>query len=129
MDVKSIPSPILGVEDIPPFGEEKAPRRKWHHLFLICRKNEWPRAWDSLINGCHQALEDDEDDDTWFKGEYKKEELINRLPSGQEIDGVKTPKDFAVEVAAKKAEKAAAKKKKLDSAAENAAAKAAKASS
>ena len=127
VDVKSIASPILGVEDIPPFGEEKAPRRKRHHLFLIRRKSEWPRAWDSLINGCHQALEDDEDDDTWFEGEYEKEELIDRLPSGREMHGVKTPEDFAVEVAAKTAEKVAAKKKKLDSAAENAAAKAAKA--
>jgi hypothetical protein len=44
VDVKSIVSPILGIEDIPPFGEEKAPRRKRHHLFLIRRKNEWPRA-------------------------------------------------------------------------------------
>ncbi len=100
-----IASPILGVKDIPPFGEEKAPRRKRHHLFLIRHKNEWPRAWDSLINGCHQALEDDEDDDTWFEGENKKEELIDRLPSGREIHGVKTPEDFAVEVAAKTAER------------------------
>jgi hypothetical protein len=72
VDVKSIVSPILGIEDIPPFGEEKAPRRKRHHLFLIRCKNEWPRAWDSLINGCHHALEDDEDDDTWFEAEYEK---------------------------------------------------------
>ncbi len=72
-------------------------------------------------------MEDDEDDDTWFEGEYEKEELIDRLPSGREIHGVKTPEDFAVEVAAKTAEKVAAKKKKLDSATENAAAKAAKA--
>jgi hypothetical protein len=105
VDVKLIASPILGVKDIPPFGEEKAPRRKRHHLFLIRHKNEWPRAWDSLINGCHQALEDDEDDDTWFEGENKKEELIDRLPSGREIHGVKTPEDFAVEVAAKTAER------------------------
>ena len=68
VDVNSVASPIFGIEDTPTFGEEKAPRRKRLHLFLIRRNNEWPCAWDSLINGCHHALEDDEDNDTWFKG-------------------------------------------------------------
>ncbi|KAI2495150.1 hypothetical protein MHU86_19381 [Fragilaria crotonensis] len=98
-----------------------------HYLFLIRRKAEWPRAWDSLINRCHHDLEHDVDDDTWFEEEYEKDELINRLPSGREIYSVKTPEDFAAEVAAEKAEKVAAKKKKEHAAAEKASAKAAKA--
>ena len=124
VDVESIRSPILGIPDIP-FGT-KPPRHKQHYLFLIRRKAEWPRAWDSLINRCHHDLEHDLDDDTWFEEEYEKE-LIGRLPSGREIYSVKTPEDFAAEVAAKKAEKVAAKKKKEDAAAQKAAAKAAKA--
>ncbi|KAI2492626.1 hypothetical protein MHU86_21940 [Fragilaria crotonensis] len=76
-----------------------------HYLFLIRRKAEWPRAWDSLINRCHHDLEHDVDDDTWFEEEYEKDELINRLPSGREIYSVKTPEDFAAEVAAEKAER------------------------
>ena len=126
VDVKSIVAPILGIEDIPPFGVEKAPRRKRCHLFLICRKAEWHRAWDSLINKCHHDLERDVDDDTWFEEEYEKE-FVGRMPSGREIHRVKTPEEFDAEVAAKKAEKVAAKKKKDDEAAEKAAVKAAKA--
>ena len=126
VDVKSIVLPILGIEDIPPFGVEKAPRRKRCHLFLIRRKAEWPRAWDSLINKCHHDLEDDVDDDTWFEEKYEKE-FIGRLPSGREIHRVKTPKEFDAEVAANKAKKVAAKKKKEDDPAEKAAAKAAEA--
>ena len=72
-------------------------------------------------------MEHDVDDDTWFEEEYEKDELINRLPSGREIYSVKTPEDFAAEVAAEKAEKVAAKKKKEHAAAEKASAKAAKA--
>ena len=126
VDVKSIVAPILGIEDIPPFGVEKAPRRKRCHLFLIRRKAEWHRAWDSLINKCHHDLEHDVDDDTWFEEEYEKE-FVGRMPSGREIHRVKTPEEFDAEVAAKKAEKVAAKKKKDDEAAEKAAVKAAKA--
>jgi hypothetical protein len=66
------------------------------------------------------------DDDTWFKEEYKTE-LIGRLPSGRKIYSVKTPEDFAAEVAAKKAKMDAAKEKKEIAAAEKAVAKAAKA--
>ncbi|KAI2491466.1 hypothetical protein MHU86_23103 [Fragilaria crotonensis] len=81
VDVKSILSPVLGIEDAP-IGVEKAPRRKRCHLFLIRRKAEWPQAWDSLINKCHHDLEHDVDDDTWFEEEYEKE-FVSRLPSGR----------------------------------------------
>ena len=101
VDVKSITSPIFGTEDIPPFGERKAPRHKRPHLFLIRRKSEWPLVWDSVINKCHNDL----DDDTWFEGEYEKQVYLGRLPCGRESYSVKTPEDFAAEVAAKKAEK------------------------
>ena len=113
-------SPILGIEEIPPFGVEKAPRRKRCHLFLIRRKVEWPQALDSLINKCHHDLEHDVDDDTWFVEEYEKE-FIGRLPSGREIHRVKTPEEFDAEVAANKAKTVAAEKKKEDDAAEKAA--------
>ncbi|KAI2489638.1 hypothetical protein MHU86_24951 [Fragilaria crotonensis] len=126
VDVKSILSPVLGIEDVPPFGVEKAPRRKRCHLFLIRRKAEWPQAWDSLINKCHHDLEHDVDDDTWFEEEYEKE-FVSRLPSGREVHRVKTAEEFGAEVATKKAEKVTAKKKRDDNAAEKAAAKAAKA--
>jgi hypothetical protein len=125
VDVESIRSPVLGIPDVQ-FGV-KPPMNERHYLFLIRRKAEWPRAWDSLINRCHHDLEHDVDDDTWFEEEYEKDELINRLPSGREIYSVKTPEDFAAEVAAEKAEKVAAKKKKEHAAAEKASAKAAKA--
>jgi hypothetical protein len=123
-NVESILSPILGIPDV--YFAAKPPRRQRHHLFLIRRKADWPRAWDSLINKCHHDLEHDEDDDTWFEEEYEKE-FINRLPSGREIHRVKTPEEFGAEVTAKKAEKAATKKKKEDDAAAKASAKAAKA--
>ena len=68
-------------------------------------------------------MEHDVDDDTWFEEEYVKDELINRLPSGREIYSVKTPEDFAAEIA----EKVAAKTKKEHAAAEKASVKTAKA--
>ncbi|KAI2505029.1 hypothetical protein MHU86_9385 [Fragilaria crotonensis] len=81
VDVESIRSPVLGIPDVQ-FGV-KPPMNERHYLFLIRRKAEWPRAWDSLINRCHHDLEHDVDDDTWFEEEYEKDELINRLPSGR----------------------------------------------
>jgi hypothetical protein len=91
-NVKSILSPILGFPDL--YFAAKPPRRQRHHLFLIRRKADWPRAWDSLINKCHHDLEHDEDDDTCFEEEYEKE-FINHLPSGREIYRTRFPKDLA----------------------------------
>lgn len=113
VDVESIRSPILGIPDV--YFGEKPPRHKRHHLFLIRRKEEWPRAWDSL---CHH---NQDVDDTVFETEYEK--LVEILPCGKEIYTLKTPEDFAEEVLAAKAAKVAAKKKKEKDAAEKVAAK------
>jgi hypothetical protein len=116
VDVEAFRSPILGIPDV--YFGVKPPRRKRHHLFLIRRKAEWPRAWDSLINRCHH---DEDVDDTVFETDYEK--LVEILPGGTEGYVVKTPEDAAAELAAEKAAKVAAKKKKEKDAAEKKAAK------
>jgi hypothetical protein len=118
VDVKEISSPILGTEDIPPFGEKKASRWDRHYLFLIRRKVEWSLAWDAIIEREHSDLENNVEDDTWFEEDYETKDVDHHvLPGGRVVFGVKTPEDNAKEVAAKKAEKLATKKKKEDEAA------------
>jgi hypothetical protein len=112
VDVKAISSPLLGTEDIQPFGGPKASRWDRHYLFLIRRKVEWSLAWDAIIDREHSDLENNVEDDTWFEQEYEKATVEHILPGGREVFTVKTPQDSAEEVAAKKAEKLAAKKKK-----------------
>lgn len=117
VDVKAISSPLLGTEDIPPFGEKKASRWDRHYLFLIRRKVEWSLAWDAIIEREHSDLENNVDDDTWFEQDYETEDVDHHvLPGGRVVFGVKTPEANAKEVAAKKAEKLATKKKKEDEA-------------
>ena len=118
VDVKAISSPLLGTEDIPPFGEKKASRWDRHYLFLIRRKVEWSLAWDAIIEREHSDLENNVEDDTWFEEDYETKDVDHHvLPGGRVVFGVKTPEDNAKEVAAKKAEKLATKKKKEDEAA------------
>jgi hypothetical protein len=118
VDVKAISSPLLGTEDIPPFGEKKASRWDRHYLFLIRRKVEWSLAWDAIIEREHSDLENNVEDDTWFEEDYESKDVDHHvLPGGRVVFGVKTPDDNAKEVAAKKAEKLATKKKKEDEAA------------
>jgi hypothetical protein len=73
-------SPLLGNEDIPPFGEKKASRRDWHYLFLIRRKVEWSLAWDAIIQREQSDLENKVEDDTWFEKEYKRATANHVLP-------------------------------------------------
>ena len=112
VDVNAISSPLLGTEDIPLFGENKAPRCDRHYLFLIRRKVDWSVAWDAIIEEAHSDLENGVEDDTWFEKEYEKKTVERILKGGRELFTVKTPEDNAKEVAVKKAEKLAAKKKK-----------------
>jgi hypothetical protein len=112
VDVKSIVSLLLGIKYTPPFGVEKAPRRKRCHLFLIRRKAEWHRAWDSLINKCHHDLVHDVNDDTWFEEEYEKE-FIGCVPSSREIHRVKTPEVFDAEVTAKRPKRLPLRRRKM----------------
>ena len=117
VDVNAISSPLLGTEDIPPFGEKKSSRLDRHYLFLIRRKMEWSLAWDAIIEREHSDLENNVEDDNWFEQEYEKWTVDHVLPGGREVFSVKTPEDNATEVEAKKAKKLAAKKKKEDEAA------------
>lgn len=106
--VKAIRSPTLGVADVP-FGSTRLPRRERHHLFLIRRKDAWPRAWDSMINSCRSP---NDTDDTVFETEYEK---LVTMPDGTKVSTVKTADDFAdmvaAEVAAKERKDAEKKKK------------------
>ncbi len=60
----------------------------------------------------HIDLENNVEDDTWFEQEYKIATAKHVSPGGRVVYSVKTPEDNAKEVAAKKADKLAAKKKK-----------------
>jgi hypothetical protein len=117
VDVNAISSPLLGTEDIAPFGEKKSSRFDGHYLFLIRRKMEWSLAWDAIIEREHNDLENNVEDDNWFEPQYEKRTVDHVLPGGREVFSVKTPEDNAREVEAKKAKKLAAKKKKEDEAA------------
>jgi hypothetical protein len=118
VEVNAITSPLLGTEDIPPFGVKEVPWRDQRYLFLIRRKGEWPEARDSIIKSVHRDVLDNVEDDTWFEVEYEKEGTVESvLQGGRELFFVKTPDEHAEEVAEKKAKKREAKRKKEDEAA------------
>jgi len=112
VDVNAISSPLFGTEDIPPFGEKKSSRWDRQYLFLVRRKVEWHLAWDAIIEREHSDLENNVEDDTWFEKEYEQGTVDHVMPGGRAVFSVKTPEDNAKEVAATKAQKLAAKKKK-----------------
>ena len=120
VDVNAVASPLLGIKDIPPFRERKDSTWDRHYLFLIRKKVEWSLGWDAIIEREHSDLKTHVEGDTWFEQEYEKETVHHIFPGGRVVFRVKTPEEIAKEVAVKKAEKIAAKKKKEGESAANA---------
>jgi len=55
VDVESIDSPTIGIQDV---GDFKSRPLDEHYLFLIRRKEEWARAWDSMIQSEYESRDD-----------------------------------------------------------------------
>jgi hypothetical protein len=52
VDVESINSPTIGIPDIGCSNSDQ------HYLFLIRRKVDWPKAWDSMIQSCYDSRDE-----------------------------------------------------------------------
>ncbi len=52
VDVECIDSPTIGIPDLGCYGHHQ---RDLHYLFLIRRKVDWPKAWDSIIQSCFES--------------------------------------------------------------------------
>ena len=61
VDVECIDSPTIGIPDV------GCSQRDLNYLFLIRRKVDWPKAWDSMIQSCFEARNNPSIEPQWEK--------------------------------------------------------------
>ena len=52
VDIDTIESPTVGIQDVQVDDGLKVSLREQHHIFLLLRKAMWSKEWDSVINSC-----------------------------------------------------------------------------
>ena len=55
IDVACIVAPTLGIADVVAGNKKGATENQRNYLFLFRRRNEWPRAWDSIIDSVYSS--------------------------------------------------------------------------
>ena len=95
-------------------SEKRKPAQGGIGITYSSSEGKWtgPLHGIAIIEREHSDLENNVEDNTWFEQEYEKDTVDHVLPGCRMVFSVKTPEDNAKEVAVKKAEKLAAKRRR-----------------